>query len=173
MTPREQEALVFIRDRIDGHGIAPTYSEIAEHLSTGKGYAHRLVEGLIAAGLVKRTPNRARGLALDRPNLSAVSTELLRAELARRGVTLDALESGQRRALAKCAVSCAADCCQYEVKVGQLFCRPHWFALPFWMREKITRTFGARDAEGYQQAVAEARDAIDRRLYRDPFGERG
>lgn len=86
MTPRQLQVLDFIRDRIGLTGIAPSYSEIAEHFRlSSKGHAHAVVDALIDAGLVRKAAGRRRGLTLiDQPTLAAVPTQTLRYELARR-----------------------------------------------------------------------------------------
>lgn len=86
LTPHELQAFDFIRDRITGQGTAPTLAEIADELGLkARSGAHRIVEALVWHGLLIKTPDRLRGLALaDAPRLFTVPTAALRAELARR-----------------------------------------------------------------------------------------
>lgn len=86
MTPRQRDALVFIRDYIDAHaGVGPTFLEIQEALGlASKSSVARLVEGLEEGGHIVRGKDKTRGLRLPMPNLTAVPTAVLAAELARR-----------------------------------------------------------------------------------------
>lgn len=169
MTPQQIETLDFVRDRISETGFAPTYQEISDHFRlASKSGAYQKVEALIAAGYLRRDAGRRRGLVLvDMPDLRAVGTSALLAELARRGETIDALPT--RREIAYGTQrSCAADTCGAAVQPGHLMCRDHWFALPYELREALLRTHrrarqtGSReDARDYQALVTEARDLAD------------
>lgn len=161
MTPRQLEALDFIRERISELGFAPTIREIAGRIDMTVSGAHRIVEALIAAGYLLRRPAAHRGLTLTGTyDLKGASTSALRAELARRGVTLEALSVREDPALGR-AVSCAADTCGAAVKRGMLMCRRHWFALPRELQDGIKRAFARRDVDEYQRLVTQARDLID------------
>jgi len=64
-TETDQKALKFIQKCLMHHGRAPTMTEIAAGMGIrSKGVAHRHVQNLINAGLLKRMPGRHRGLAL-------------------------------------------------------------------------------------------------------------
>jgi len=164
MTPNDVKVLDFVRVQIAVAGFAPTIREIGAHLGVkGRAPAHQIVDRLVREGHLNRLPHRERGLRLaDTPDLRAAPTDALRAELARRGATLDALRDAPRGQFRRGAVTCAADCCQDEVRRGQLFCRRHWFLLPFSLRQDILAAFGAGDAGKYQLFVTEARDRINR-----------
>lgn len=161
MTPLELKALDYIRERV-ALGVPPTLDEISNHTGIcSKSHAHRVVTSLELQGKLSRMPHRARGLTLgDQPDLTAAPTEQLKAELARRGVTLEALAAPTRMAFGR-AVSCAADCCQVQVKRGHLFCRGHWFSLDQSLRDGILAAYGAKDVTRYQELVTRARDIID------------
>jgi len=162
MTPLQLKLLGYLRDRLERFETAPTYEEIATELGCGKSQAWRLVDALIASGHLVRGAERQRGLRLaDAPDLRGVGTETLRAELARRGLTLDALIERPRPIASGIAVTCAADSCGRTVERGRLFCRPHWFALAPDLREDIIQAHRRRDIEAYQAFVAEARDVAD------------
>lgn len=89
MTRRQLDALDFVRETIARSGVSPTLSEIAVHIGLGpksKGTAHRHVERLVDDGYLIRTGSFKRSLRLPAPSLQSVPTDLLRAELARRGM---------------------------------------------------------------------------------------
>lgn len=160
MTPNQQKVLDVVRDLVDA-GIDPTFEQVARSCGVTRPAATAAVDRLVDAGFLRRIPRRHRSIALaDRPDLRAVSSEQMLAELARRGRTFDAI-GGYRRPSNWGGVSCAADCCQQTVRRGHLFCRDHWFALPGDLQKRILSTFGAKDAEGYEMAVTEARDRLD------------
>ena len=166
MTPLEQRALDYVREHIARAGFAPSVRETGERIGLrSSNGAHRVLSSLVAQGLLRKTGSGARNLALaDQPDLQAVPTDLLRAELARRGMTLEALQRPARRArpaMGRDTARCAADTCCSPVQRGHLFCRPHWFSLPDDLRGRILAAFGAGDADAYQDAVAEARDRVD------------
>lgn len=164
MTPNDVKVLDFVRERIAVTGFGPSIVEIGRHLGCkGKSHPHTIVDRLVDEGYLKRIPNRARGLRLaDTPDLRAAPTDALRAELARRGETFDALADRPRGQFRRGVATCAADCCREEVRRGKLFCRRHWFLLPFSLRQDILAAFAADDEALYQLYVSEARDRIDR-----------
>lgn len=160
MTPRQLEALDYVRSLAE-HGLSPTMQQIAQALGmASKSGAHRVVTSLVASGHLKRKPNRQQSLTLpDLPDLRSAPSDLLRAELARRGEALDQpapIVGGWRG-----RVTCAADTCGMTVPRGHLFCRRHWFKLPLQLRDDILRTHASRDRARYQELVAEARDIAD------------
>lgn len=162
MTPALVKTLDMVRTRIESTGYAPTLDEIAEATGATKSRVHARIADLDRRGKLRKISNRARGIELaEVPDMRTVPSDLLRAELARRGETLSALSTGERRAYGRRAVSCAADSCGIEVPKGHLFCRRHWFGLPLDLRQTILRTFAARDVNAYQDAVARARDIAD------------
>lgn len=163
MTPMQLRVFEAIRERIASEGVAPTYAEIAA--ATGLASRSRvvaLVDQLEEHGLIERAPRKVRGLKLaGTPDLRRAATADLLAELRRRGLGSVAMDGGERPNFVRGAATCAADSCHLAVSRGQLFCRRHWFALPFTLRERIRAAFGARDEAEYQAAVTEARDRID------------
>jgi SOS-response transcriptional repressor LexA len=162
MTPAQLKALDFVRDRITEAGFSPTFKEIAEHCGNTPTAAFLLVERLVENGYLRRDGKKHRALALaDRPDARLLSTDAIQSELARRGLTLEALESGTRRVFAKGAVTCAADTCFNEVTPGRLFCLTHWRRLPHQLQQDILTAHRRRDRERYQVFVSQARDIAD------------
>jgi DNA-binding MarR family transcriptional regulator len=161
MTPTQAKVLDIVRERLDA-GLSPSFGEVADACGVTRPTATEAVSRLVEAGYLRRVARRHRSIALaDRPDLRAVSSEQLAAELARRGKTFGAIGGYNRPTMARGAVTCAADCCQVPVRRGHLFCRDHWFALPEQLRQRILASFGAKDVEGYEMAVTEARDRLD------------
>jgi hypothetical protein len=153
---RRQQVHDFFRDRIETTGAAPTYREAGDAARMSAVAAWKHVQALVAEGKLVR-----RGRTIDLPgraDLSGVGTEQLRAELARRGVTLDALE--QPKVPMDEGRPCAANGCSNRVRRGHLMCRDHWMALPGGYRDDIFRAFRARQAQAYQTAVEAARDYL-------------
>src|SRR5438445_10807172 len=69
LTQRQQQVLQFIRGKQDSGGIAPTLREIAGHFrfrSPNAALAH--VQALLAKGVLKNLPGRARPLQVRDPN---------------------------------------------------------------------------------------------------------
>ncbi|WP_337846215.1 hypothetical protein [Sphingomonas sp.] len=176
MTPRELELLDLVRDRIAA-GVAPTYAEISSAMGISVSAVSSLIGSLIADGKLAKVPGKARSLNLRGvADLRSVPTASLQAELARRGVALDALDGGERvqfgrrRSRGAGSGTCAAPGCQLQVQRGHLMCLSHWRALPFALRKRILSTHMAarasrcpEDAARYGEAVAEAREMLDRR----------
>ena len=161
MTARELELLDWIRECIAVSGQSPTFRLIAERFNISVSFAHRLVESLIRQGALIREARRGHGLRVaDAPDLRPVPTDVLAAELARRGVTLASLNPAAPRVVGQ-QVSCAADSCAVAVPRGHLMCRQHWFALPFELRDRIVRSNATGANAAYATAVREARDLID------------
>jgi hypothetical protein len=161
MTELQLAALDFIRHRITEVGYAPTVQEIADEVGTCLSGAHGMIRALIAGGYLVRAKGAHRGLSLtDHVDLRGVGTSALRAELARRGVTLEALQVRESLAYGT-RRGCAADSCGAEVRPGMLMCRTHWFMLGRDLQNAITQAFARRDTARYQELVAEARDIAD------------
>ena len=162
MTPTAMKALDIVRDRIETIGVPPTLGEIGHACGCSRPAARQLLRSLEDSGFVRVTPAKHRGIALaDRPDLRKATTASIMAELARRGKTLEGLSGRAPVNYARGAVTCAGDACFVEVQRGMLFCREHWFSLPRELRDRILATFGAKDIDGYQDAVTEARGRID------------
>ena len=69
LTDRQQQILRFIQGRQDSAGLAPTLREIAAHFrfrSPNAALAH--VQALLAKGVLKNLPGRARSLQVRAPN---------------------------------------------------------------------------------------------------------
>jgi hypothetical protein len=167
VSPNELQALDLIRERLSVAGYAPTYRELAAEIGVTLSGAHRCVAALVEAGAVKRTPSKTRGLAVvDLPDMRTVPTDVLRAELARRGVSFAALNPAAPRAIGH-EVTCAADTCGTVVQRGHLMCLTHWRVLPHELRNRILRSNAARDQHAFGLAVTEARDLIDNTDWRE------
>lgn len=161
MTPRQAQVLGYIRDYRALRGISPTYREISESCGLySQSHSHRIVMDLVDLGHLRIAKHHQRAIELvDDVELMAVSTDQLRAELARRGVTMDALMTP--RVIGHSATPrCAHDACPEMVERGQLFCRTHWYALSPAQQRAITEAFGRRDSVAFEAAVREARDAL-------------
>jgi len=168
MTPVQERALAYIRDYIGRAGFSPSYTDVARHLGlVSKSNVHRIVQALCEAGHIRTRPHRARSIELvdRREDLRAVPLDALRAELARRGLTFDALASAPKP-LAKGSATCAAECCQLVVEEGMLFCRPHWADLPRDLRDDIWKAFRRKDRERFEMLVTEARELVGLRYER-------
>lgn len=157
-TSNQERAFEFVRDHLEGAGIAPTIAEVAEHLGVEPSTARSIVAALTRQNRVVKTSARARNLAIAGEfDLTSIGTEAMRAELARRGVSFDALDTprlfGGR--------SCAARGCISSVRPGMLMCRPHWLALPKHRRDTIMAAWPARHVQAYRDAVAAAIDFLD------------
>ncbi|HKJ60615.1 MAG TPA: hypothetical protein VKA94_01275 [Hyphomicrobiales bacterium] len=78
LTPRQQEALVFIEGYISEWQRSPSYREIMDALGLKSSCApHKLVEQLEKRGFVQRTPNSYRSIEVVR-SLNAPSQEYQR-----------------------------------------------------------------------------------------------
>jgi hypothetical protein len=162
MTEQQLRALEFIREKVASLGVSPTMAEIAGKLGISESRANDLVHALVRMGKVERQRGRSRSLSIvGAPDVRLIDSETMLAELARRGVTMGALEAPRRLAYGRRAVACAADCCQVEVRRGHLFCLDHWRMLTPELRSEILDTFRAGDTDAYQTAVTKARDFID------------
>lgn len=179
MTPVQSKVLDFYRDRITRGGFVPTQVEAGTHFGVSTMRINTILRTLERKGYLRRDPGRQRGIELAGVvSLVGVPSETLRAELARRGETLDALEGSEQRKFRRGGATCAADCCQLEVKQGNLFCLVHWRQLPQKLRHDLLSAFFAarntrssEDASRYQELLTEARDLIDGGFYGSPFAE--
>jgi hypothetical protein len=150
---------------VERTGFSPTCRELGDAVGMSAVGAWKHLQALVAGGTLVKAPKaprkRASGVAVtlpERANLAVVPTEQLRGELARRGVTLDAL--AQPEPLMDEGRCCAANFCRDRVGRGMLMCRSHWFRLPIQMRRAITNAWGARQMRAYQEAVEAARDFL-------------
>jgi hypothetical protein len=161
MTPVQQRVLDAVRNLVVESACRPSLRELADYLDMGLSQTHSIVDALVRSGHLTRDPGRPRSLGVpDAPDLRSVSTSAIRAELARRGLTFEAL--APKATIARgTARSCAADTCGHAVDPGQLFCRDHWFKLPRDIQDGIRQAYARRDTGRYQDLVAEARDLCD------------
>ncbi|WP_034157895.1 LexA family protein [Sphingomonas sp. ERG5] len=165
MTPLQLKLLDAVRDSLSQYGYSPRIADLAAALRVSLPRIGQLITELVDGGHLNRAPNKARGLSLPGVcDLRSVSSEQLRDELARRGEVVGALSVPARRILGR-GVTCAADCCDIEVKVGHLMCRDHWLSLPFDLRQSILaahsqarRTGAVEDADCFGELVRQARE---------------
>lgn len=161
MTPLQLDVLDFTREMVAVAGVCPSIRELATRFNVGIASAQGAIDALVEQGTLERVPGKHRSLRVPgSPDLRAVPTPVIAAELARRGVTLASLDPKAVMAVGQ-QVSCAADTCGRAVERGHLMCRTHWFGLPADLRERILRTNSARDRAGFERAVTQARDLID------------
>lgn len=161
MTPLQLAILDDVREMYAQGGLSPTVRSVAKQHKLSVSGAHRVLSWLVDRGYLERVAGAQQGLRpVGAPDLRGVPTDTLHAELARRGVTLAALNPRTPKAYGQRAAHCAAENCGAGVQRGHLMCREHWFRVPGDLRDAIMRSFGARDARGYQDAVAEARDVL-------------
>lgn len=162
MTPLQLSAFDLIRDRLTECGYSPLASEVrmALRLRTDAS-ARSLIDALVRMGKLKKVRGATRNLELAGvADLRGVATSALRAELARRGVSLDAL--AEKPVPLGQGMPCAYEHCGERVGMGKLFCRTHWFAIPAWLRDRIFKAFRAKDLAAYRDAIEEARARIAR-----------
>ncbi|MFZ5749064.1 MAG: hypothetical protein ACOY45_15575 [Pseudomonadota bacterium] len=172
MTRLDLQVLDYVRTHIERTGVAPTIREIGAAVGQrGMRGVYNSLSRLIEEGRLRRSPNRSRGLSLaDAPDLAAATTEALKAELGRRGVTGAALERPERVAIGP-AYHCAVAGCGEEVPMGHAFCLSHWRAIMPQTRQRFLdqhaqlrrmRAGRARDMAltayqaAYNQALVEA-----------------
>lgn len=174
MTPTQAAVLDYYRERITRGGFVPTQVEAGQHFGVSTMRINTILRRLEEAGHLVRTPGKVRGVELaGAVSLVGVSSDAMRAELARRGELLDALNGSERvwlgrpRSYGAGSGTCAADGCQMEVKRGHLMCLEHRRAIPFKLQQRILTTHAAArrsrspaDAERYREAVTEARDVL-------------
>lgn len=68
LTPKQSECFSFIKAKVDETGIAPTVSEIAEHLRlASKSGVIRLLDALEDRGYIRRMEKRARAIEIVAP----------------------------------------------------------------------------------------------------------
>lgn len=161
MTPVQLEVLDHVREMIAVSGWSPTIREIGSRFNVTVSNAHRVVEALVQAGHLTRSADKVRNLRVaDLADLRAVPTAVIAAELARRGVTLAALNPNAPRAVGQ-RPTCAANGCPTGVERGHLMCRRHWLMLPPALRTRILQSNARRDQSAFERAVTDARDLID------------
>jgi repressor LexA len=87
LTPRQNDALVFLRAQQQSTGRGVSYAELAAGIGLkSKSGVHRLVNGLEERGLITRLRRRSRSLrVVDVNPLAHYTSASLREELRRRG----------------------------------------------------------------------------------------
>ncbi|PKP93163.1 MAG: hypothetical protein CVT77_06430 [Alphaproteobacteria bacterium HGW-Alphaproteobacteria-16] len=173
MTEHEIKALDFIRERIVRGGFSPSRREISRSIGISVPATQRIVESLDRQGKIRCIPAKHRGIELtETVDVRTVPSDVLRAELARRGITLEALNGGEKRWVGGAGTAkCAAPGCQMQADRGHLMCLTHWRALPRELQLEIIdahrearRTGCPDDAQRYGDAVQRARDLLDTRF---------
>ena len=65
LPPKRAAVLAFLRDRVEGQGMAPSLAEIAEEFGfASRNAAHKHVQALVADGLIELAPGQKRGIRL-------------------------------------------------------------------------------------------------------------
>ena len=154
---RYRQVVDLLRERIETTGSGPRYSDVGAAIGISAVAAWKHAQRAVAEGLFVKLPNGQLRLpgAID---LAGVPSGRLRGELARRGVTFDALE--EPKLLPNEGRPCAAIFCEERVERGKLFCRHHWFQLPQRMRSAILNAWSARQMQAYGDALEAARDYL-------------
>jgi hypothetical protein len=172
MTPLQHRVFGMVRDILAACGSAPTTVSLDEQLGLETGTARRVVWLLIARGKLTTEDGTLRTLRLPAgPDLSSCGTDALRAELARRGETFDALQP--RPVGMNEGRECAASACHERVEPGMLMCKRHWWQLPVALQRRIRSAFSGRNRAGYASAVRDAIDHVDHQGARQPGSPNG
>jgi len=67
LTKQQKNLLLFINDRLNADGVAPSFDEMRDALALkSKSGVHRMVQALVERGFLERLPNRARALEVKR-----------------------------------------------------------------------------------------------------------
>lgn len=67
LTRQQKKLLLFINDRLQADGVAPSFEEMRDALDLkSKSGVHRMVQALVERGFLERLPNRARALEVLR-----------------------------------------------------------------------------------------------------------
>lgn len=75
-TRKQRQCLVFIRDYMIAHRVAPAFEEIKRGLALGsKSGVHRLITGLEDRGAIVRMHERARALEISAEALAAINDD--------------------------------------------------------------------------------------------------
>ncbi len=65
LPPKRAAVLAFLRDRVEGHGMAPSLAEIAAEFGfASRNAAQKHVQALVADGLIELAPGQKRGIRL-------------------------------------------------------------------------------------------------------------
>lgn len=81
LTRKQNELLLYIRDRLTEDGVSPSFEEMKDALALkSKSGVHRLISALEERGFIRRLPNRAR--ALEVVKLPAGATKPASAQVA-------------------------------------------------------------------------------------------
>lgn len=162
MTPVQARVLDAFRAHVEQFGTEPT----SRHLAATLGYSshspiHRTLEILVDLKHLERDTPRGRraGFRLaGAPDLRMVPLDALKAELARRGVVIGALDRATTRTMSSKVAHCAADGCDVDVQRGHLMCWAHWSVLPRALQTDLFRAHGRRDTALFAELLAKARD---------------
>lgn len=67
LTKKQNDLLIFIRDRLEASGVSPSFDEMKDALGLrSKSGVHRLISALEERGFIRRLPHRARALEVLR-----------------------------------------------------------------------------------------------------------
>lgn len=86
LTRQQKNLLLFINDRLNEEGVAPSFDEMRDALDLkSKSGVHRMVQALVERGFLERLPNRARALEVKKlptdstlPVMSPATSSLMR-----------------------------------------------------------------------------------------------
>lgn len=160
MTPQQARFLDAFRGHVETFGTEPSFRELRDALGyKSMSTLQAMVDVLVAQGVLERTAGYARCYRLAGvPDLRTVPLDAIRAELARRGVTIGALDRRETRTMSSRQAHCAADGCDIDVPRGHLMCRTHWSLLPRQLQTDLFRAHARRDTAMFSQLLVEARD---------------
>lgn len=158
MTPQQIEVLDYARELISA-GAPPSIRDVTEQLSMSEAAARSAIDALIAAGALRRGPERAYNLRLaDHVEVRAAPTATLVTELRRRG--LDAPRSLTTRPRDDRFQPCAIHSCDKLVTTDKIMCGRHWFMLPLDLRQGLVRTSRAGETARFDGLLASARAIV-------------
>lgn len=98
LTKQQKNLLMFINDRLNDDGVAPSFDEMRDALDLkSKSGVHRMVQALVERGFLERLPNRARALEVvkmpnDQP--SVMSSSIIRPSASRGSISAPGFRVG-------------------------------------------------------------------------------
>jgi hypothetical protein len=158
MSDRQAKTVRFVTEQLEQRGVAPTYREIAAHLSVSVSASYKIVDRLIGQRRLVRTKGHNRNLSVPgRVELRDVPSLTLKNELERRG---ELFESASALSVAR-GRECAATGCAIKVQRGHLFCIRHYRAVPRTIMGNLLNSFSRQDRKGFERWFGMAKDSLD------------
>ncbi len=160
VTPAQARVLDAFRAHVEQFGYEPSFSQLMaatglKSKSPVKGH----IDALVTQGVLVRTPGGKSAYRLaGAPDLRSVPLDAIKAELARRGIIIGALDRVQTRTMSSKVAHCAADGCDVDVQRGHLMCWAHWSVLPRALQHGLFEAHGKRDTATFAGLLAQARD---------------